>query len=82
MTKSRSRAAALPGLTAGTYRNDEGARSFQGKHQTEEHAESKAMLPSPVFEMDGAKTYIRRVAFVLATLPLFAAVALMMKSIF
>jgi hypothetical protein len=81
MTKSRSRAAALAGLTVGPRRNEDERHPFQPKYSSEENADPKTMTPSPVFETDGVKRYVRRVAFTLATLPLLAAAALMIKSI-
>jgi hypothetical protein len=82
MIKGRSRAAAVAGLTVEAHRNEEGPRPFHGMYQAEEHADPMTMTASPVFETDGAKTYIRFAAFVLATLPLIAFVVLTAKAIF
>lgn len=71
----------MPGLTVGPLRNEEGRRPFQTSYRADDNADLKTMTPSPVFEMDGAKTYVRIAAFVLATLPLLAAVVLTLRSL-
>jgi hypothetical protein len=81
MTKSRSRAAAMPGLTVGPLGNEDGRRPFQTTYRADENADPRAMMLSPVSDADGVKRYVRLVAFTLATLPLLAAAALMARSI-
>ena len=82
MTKFQAKVAPLPGLTIDGPRNEDVPRLFQTMYRAQAVADTEFMTPSPAFNSEFAKTSVRVVALILATLPLVAFFVLTAKVIF